>query len=676
MLLVVAFHAGLPLPGGFIGVDVFFVISGFVITGMLGRELLASGVIRLRDFYTRRARRILPAIALLTTAVAVLSAVLQSSLGSQQITAKTGLGATFLVANLVIYREPFGYFDPASTTNPLLNTWTLSVEEQFYLVFPILLIVGAVLGRRLFNRQKFGAIILVLLVLAISFGASVLLSFGLVSLPEVGDSSRFAFFSSLTRAWEFAVGALLALAVPLLARIPTRAATALGVAGFVAIVLGALRLSDVHYPGVAALVPVLGAAALIAAGCSSAGGVSTLLGLGPMVWIGDLSYSWYLWHWPLLVFAGLLTQYSVPALILVAVLSIVPAWLSFRLVEQPVRGNRTIRGRRVLVLTGVCVAIPAAGCLLLWAGADSDWHSEPVKSFNGQVSQYHADLVDGCNLGVPLGERPPGKCVWNKAAKGPMIYLLGDSNAGQYSEALIGAATNSGSTLTIATLNTCPFMGGNFYRYRTEYQECSNFVNKTMKWLQDQPPGIVVLAAKSDGYINGSDWFLQGPGNGPIATTTSGKSAIWEPSLEPTLRTLRDAGHQVLVIHPTPHFWNPGYQLWFPDECTNIVALVDTPSCGRTQTLEAVVADQAAAFQAEDLAAARAGAQTLDLRAELCPAGSCSTNHGNSWSYRDGAHITVDESESLSQIFTAELTKLVDRSEQETSASRSAPSLQ
>ena len=137
VLLVVFFHAGLPLPGGFVGVDVFFVISGFVITGMLAREFERSGRIKFREFYARRFKRLTPALALMVTVTVLLSAVIASPLGAQQVTAQTAIGAMLLAANVVIALTTGGYFDAAADTNPLLNTWSLSVEEQFYLFFPL-----------------------------------------------------------------------------------------------------------------------------------------------------------------------------------------------------------------------------------------------------------------------------------------------------------------------------------------------------------------------------------------------------------------------------------------------------------------------------------------------------------------------------------------------------------
>jgi peptidoglycan/LPS O-acetylase OafA/YrhL len=138
VFVVVAFHAGLNVPGGFTGVDIFFVISGFVITAMLAREWQSTGTLRFRTFYARRFRRLTPALAVLVLVVVVISALIQSPLGAQQITAETGIGALFLAANIVIANNTGGYFDATAAANPLLNTWSLSVEEQFYLIWPVL----------------------------------------------------------------------------------------------------------------------------------------------------------------------------------------------------------------------------------------------------------------------------------------------------------------------------------------------------------------------------------------------------------------------------------------------------------------------------------------------------------------------------------------------------------
>lgn len=661
VLLVVTFHAGLPVQGGFIGVDVFFVISGFVISSLLTRDLVATQRVRFRAFYARRIRRILPALALLTTVVALMSMALQSALGTQQVTGRMGLGATFLVANAVAYREPSGYFDFGATTDPLLHTWTLSVEEQFYLVFPAVLAFGWFLGRRLLRGSRRGAIVAVFGVLVISFGLSLVLSTGILEIAGLTSPEKLAFYSSPTRAWEFATGALLALTTRHLNRIPKQVALWMGVAGTAAILIGAFRIDDLHYPGLAALIPVLGTSAVIAAGSSSGAGVSKLLSTKPMVWIGDLSYSWYLWHWPLLVFATLLWQFHPSLLVPVAALSLIPAWLSFRFVEQPIRWSSVFRGRRVLALAGVCIAVPALACAVLLGGARIHWGSASLAQMAAQLEPKHADTISGCDTGTDLGSLPTGTCVWNPIGEGVPIYLLGDSNAGQFSESLIGASTALGSQLTIQTLNGCAFVSGTSYWVGRPYPRCTEYVSASVAWLRSRPPGIVVIAANTDGYIHTGDAYLAGPGSEFLATTEEDKAAVWAPSLTPVLQELRGAGHQVLLVHPVPHFWNPGYQTWFPVECPNVIAAADAATCGRRVTLDSVIVDQASAYQAEAEAAAATGSATLDLRPELCASDSCSTNNGDQWAYRDGNHITVDESAALAPIFTKALSPLAAR---------------
>jgi peptidoglycan/LPS O-acetylase OafA/YrhL len=225
-VILVAFHAGLPIRGGFIGVDVFLVISGFVIMGVLTRELERTGTIRFRNFYSRRIKRLLPALALMTTVVVAASAFLGSPFGSQQTTAKTALGATSFSANLVILHEQVGYFTPSAALDPLLHTWTLSVEEQVYLVSPALLLGSWIVGRWLLRASKRGAATMLLLVTTSSFLLCLLLSFGLMSAPGIGDGERFAFYSSITRIWEFAIGAALASGTSRLERVPRKIARA------------------------------------------------------------------------------------------------------------------------------------------------------------------------------------------------------------------------------------------------------------------------------------------------------------------------------------------------------------------------------------------------------------------------------------------------------------------
>ena len=356
VLLVVAFHAGLPFSGGFTGVDIFFAISGFVITRTLVNELVERGRIDLPRFYLRRLMRLLPALAVMLTFVA-LAGFLFDPAGAVRISGLTGIFASFFSANFYLYSLPNGYFDVSGQLDPLLHTWTLAVEEQFYVLFPVTLLGAWLIGlrgrgpkaARLSAVAAVAAISVVSLALARAW-ADGRLGAGL-SAPD-----RFGFFGSPARAWEFGAGCILSLLWVYWRRIPVLVGTGFGALGVGLIVLTAVATSEGDPLWATTFVPVAGACALLFAGAAPANGVSRLLGRGPLVWIGDLSYSWYLWHWPLIVFGRALWPGVgwIPAV--AALVSLGPAWASYRYVENPIRFNPRFRGRRALALAAVCVA--------------------------------------------------------------------------------------------------------------------------------------------------------------------------------------------------------------------------------------------------------------------------------------------------------------------------------
>ena len=323
VLVVVAFHYGVTgLAGGFVGVDVFFVISGYLITTLIVTDLAADRF-TIREFYLRRVRRIFPALftVLAVAAVAAVALLLPNDLF---VLRRSLAAATLFSSNLYFYRAT-DYFAPPEQEQPLLHTWSLSVEEQFYLVFPVLMLLLYRYARRR-----------IALVLAVITAASFALAAWMVSQERVAA----AFYLLPMRAWELGVGALLALGVVRLPRRPP-ARHALSVIGVALILFAAVAYdAGTAFPGVSALPPVLGTALLIAAGERSL--VGRVLALPPVVFVGLISYSLYLWHFPLLVFyrAYTLDQPSVRARVVLAAASLVLAVLSWRFVEQPFRRRR------------------------------------------------------------------------------------------------------------------------------------------------------------------------------------------------------------------------------------------------------------------------------------------------------------------------------------------------
>jgi peptidoglycan/LPS O-acetylase OafA/YrhL len=412
VLSVVAYHAGLPLPGGFVGVDVFFVISGFVITAMLQREWEASGRISFGAFYLRRFKRLTPALAVVVGVTAVTAGLVMSPLGPQQRVAETGLGAMALVANWVIATTTGAYFDAPAATNPLLHTWSLSVEEQFYLAFPALLAVGWYVGRRC-------ATVLVGVVALGSFAAAIA-----GTTPYV-HSWLFGFYSPLTRGWEFAVGALLAL-------LPVRKVRGGAVAGFALLAASFVLIRDTTaFPGMWTLLPVAGTALLIVS-------PSRLLSVSPLVRVGDWSYSIYLWHWPLIVFA---TAFGWNRSVAAAV-SIAPAVLSYTFVEQPLRTLRLPR-RRLALLVAAVVMSPMIVDGAMGAVAADVWSPRyrsgemPVAN-HGDLGQrdFYAYMAARYHPCTPADIRARAlrydgflRCLQSKPGPAIDVAVIGDSHA-------------------------------------------------------------------------------------------------------------------------------------------------------------------------------------------------------------------------------------------------------
>jgi len=639
--MVVAFHAGLPVPGGFTGVDVFFVISGFVIMGMLGQELETSSRISLAAFYARRIRRLLPALALMVTVVAVLSLFLLSPLQPKQMTAKTGIAAAMFVANVFLYRNPSGYFDAGPTSNALLNTWSLSLEEQFYLVFPALVLVAWMLGRPSAGRRT-GNVRAVLWVATLGSFALCVASTGSAAGAEVtGIGARFAFYMAPARAWEFGAGALLALGATRVSRLPTRAAVVLGSVGALLIALGAVRITEsTPFPGYAALIPVVGTCLVLAAGTATAAGVSAGLSLGPMTRLGDLSYSWYLWHWPLIVFA-LAAWPAVPQVALVAALgSLVPAWWSYRFLENPLRGDTRIVGRRALVVAAICVSVPVLACVVL-ARTRLPNRSSATQARLDALTERHADELRGCGEGPSLDQLPPA-CRWPVRQSRGMVLLVGDSNAGHFTEPAARGANEAGYTFEVATKHGCRMADVLAARGGVEDRGCLEYVRRTVEQIERRRPSLVLIGNSSPGLVSSKGVTLQDPRNGAWVGSTNGKARIWGQGLGRVLAELGDEGIPTVVLQTVPQFpdWQPN--------CAAIRVELRPRSCGTSLSRAQADEYRGPALAAEQRAVdGVTTARAIDFAAAVCEQGRCVTNSGDRWYYRDQSHLSVRFSVSL-----------------------------
>jgi len=352
ILLVVLFHAGVPgVTGGYVGVDVFFVISGFVITGVLLREKTSTGSTSILGFYARRARRIIPA-ATLVIVVTVLAAFAFLGSVSGGETAVDGQWASVFLANIHFANTATNYLASQHPPSPLQNFWSLAVEEQFYLVYPaIFLVTAAVFGRLSFRRK-----------LMIVLGCIIVISYSLSIILTATNASS-AFFSPFTRAWELALGGLIAMTTTSLRHLPSMLAAGASWLGLGLILVSAFVFTtSTSYPGSLVALPVTGAALILAGGAAGPDwGVETILRQRPLQLLGLISYSLYLWHWPILTIAAERrgrTSLPLSESLLWVLLSVVLAIGTYILIENPVRHSRLLIGRRWL-------SVAAGGCLIL-----------------------------------------------------------------------------------------------------------------------------------------------------------------------------------------------------------------------------------------------------------------------------------------------------------------------
>ena len=543
LIIILFYHARAPIPGGFIALDLFFVISGFVITQMLMRERERTGRVDLKGFYVRRFRRLTPALALTVAVVCVVSIFLESPFGAQQITAATAVGAMFLSANVVIAGTTGDYFAAPADYNPLLNIWSLSTEEQFYLVFPSIMVLAWLLAaRRSWSRKK-GAVLVIGTMAIASFGLAVLTSVPSLEWPM---TAFFGYYGAVGRAWEFAAGALLALYADRVARMPRWAAESVAWSGVIVIAIGLVVLTDtVPYPSWATLIPVYGSAAMIAGGCAANTTVSRAMSVRPMVQIGDMSYSWYLWHWPIIVFAlAMWPQRPFLAPAVAVVVSFIPALLSYRYVELPIRFAKGMTGRQTSALAMACFGIPLALAGLLALGARSTWWMSWPTSYSYQDS---ASYARGCH------DTMPGRsdCRWGPDDAAGTVLLVGDSQALSLSDGLIRANEGLGLATEVSSFSQCPFAAAGRIAFSYDNAGCSEWQQQALEYALDSRPDLVVIANRP--YVNqmtGGTTLLDAQGQVPSGSDAS--EAAWVDALDGVVRPLREAGIPVLIASAVP----------------------------------------------------------------------------------------------------------------------------
>ncbi len=681
VVLVLLYHASVPgFGGGYVGVDVFFVLSGFLITGLLLREVRRTGTVSLPAFYARRARRLLPASALVLVVTVVASALVLPTLQMPDVAGDTTAAALY-VSNIRFAAQATDYLRADLAPSPLLHFWSLGVEEQFYLFWPAIVLLIAR------SRGDAGR--------RIGIAASVIgvASFGL-SLWLTQVNAPWAFFSLPTRAWELGIGAVIAVGATRIARIPERPAAIVAWLGLAMVVASGVILSTATpFPGTAALLPTVGSALVIAGGFrQSALAPGRWLSLAIPRFLGRISYSLYLWHWPVLILPAVALDTKLPwwargGLVLV---SIGLAAASQRWVEDPLRHGRMIgtlprrnlamagalsltvatfsfgigtaataavqgpsttgvaADERALaeILAGLATARPAASpgpgassgptassgpsipsAATLPATVDEAVPPGLRPSLAAARNDHARPYDDGCHLAQT--DVQSGPCVYGATTSDRTMVIFGDSHAVSWFPALERIANEDGWRLEVLTKSAC--MSVDVLQYNTNlkrvYRECTQWRNDTFARIAKERPDVVIVANSLGFRVVDQD------GNRLVGAE---RMAAWREGMARTLEQLRASAANVVVLADTPG------------------SRVDPPDC-LSRHLDSILAcstpfDQAVSadwLAEERAAAARGGATFVDPTTWVCPSTPCPPVLGNFLVLRDTGHLTTEFSAAI-----------------------------
>jgi peptidoglycan/LPS O-acetylase OafA/YrhL len=644
VLLVVFYHSDFLFSGGYLGVDVFFTISGYVITEMLLREASRPGGIQLSQFYYRRFKRLYPALFTLVIATVLSSLFVFSPFGQVQTISTTAIAALLGAGNIAISRLTGSYFDSASELNPLLHVWSLGVEEQFYFVYPAVLLLIARCSKINFQKTFRWTVILLS---AVSFVGAEIAS-------AVEENSKivnfvFGFYGPLGRVWQFGAGVLIAL-------IPTARIIAkhhfrilIKIIGASLILISGIFTSHDVYSNRYALVPVFGASLYILAGDIEIFRLKKMSTQINLKRVGDFSYSIYLWHWPIISTLSVVFGETAEQKIAYAALSVIPAVASYNFIEKPIRSKQTIS-----TTEWRCVCVAALVVLVFFASVSTSLITkqiipQSVKDNLGDYSMLHAAAARGCHFDSDNAVPDISACGWNVGSNGDPVYLVGDSNAEQFSEATIVAAEEQGRPVYIFTGSSCPLLvdvelvppAG---MSKDLWDHCRSYVERTVEWLKSSESGLILIASLDEYWWNDSIAIIGVDGN--EVTDKKEKIEIYSAALEKTVQLLHRFSKKIVLVQSIPTYSRTG---WDPNKCS-VLTMAERKCTGKMK-FEEVENLQKLSREALLKIGQKLNIEVLDLRNRYCDREYCSTRINEKNAYRDASHISVSESLAIADYF-------------------------
>lgn len=648
------------LTGGFVGVDVFLAVSGFLITAHLLRERTETGRINLPAFWARRAKRLLPASLLVLTLAAVATyAVVPRQLWKQffsEFAASALYGQNWLLAHNAV-----DYLASDNNPSPVQHYWTLSVEEQFYVILPLLMVAAILVLRR--RHQLFAISAVVVAIVVGSFSYSVV---------ETAANPAAAYFITPTRIWEFGVGALLALVAPgPSTRVPRPVRATASWVGFAMIVFAAVTFTGkTPFPGSAAAIPVLGAAMVMWAGpVNGFGGSQRLASLRPVQFLGDVSYSIYLWHWPFIVLIPLVTGHhldrSDKTVIVVATLAV--AWATKRFVEDPVRFSPALLGgrrpRTVFALTvaamALVVAVSATGYTTIQrqeqvaeqkvaavlatpppcfgaaalANAEHCTASKQPSVLVPDPTVVNDDKPVGTECWSGKGDPQLHRCTMGPATAKTTILVVGDSHANQYRVAFAKIADKEKWRIDMVGMSGC-YWSTSLQVYPVKVQAaCQQWKANLTAYLSSAPTYDAIVTS-----YNAGSAIVTHPGENAHTAMVNGLVAAWKP--------LAARGMKIIAIKDSP---NPKVGI---TDCVAKYLETANQHCSVPRPVAFT------AFDAQPSAVAKVkNAQLIDLTDLFCTAETCAPVVGGVVLYRDQGHLTDTYVSTLTPYLETELVK-------------------
>jgi peptidoglycan/LPS O-acetylase OafA/YrhL len=671
VLSVVAFHAGLPgLDAGYLGVDMFFVISGYLIIGMLARELSETGRIRLVPFFARRARRLLPAASLVLVATVLMTVLVMPGLQGQRVFEDVE-AAAFYVANLHFALIQMDYWQPVMVS-PVIHFWSLGVEEQFYVLFPLILALTALLGRKVKNLT------LVLIVQLSLIGLASLV----FMLQQKHIATAWSFYSPLCRAWEFAIGGL---AVLLGTYIGSRqqklrlALCAVSSVGVVGLVLGDKFLSFTTTTNQVLATSIVGVLLLTGSATQQDPNLlEKIFAIKPLQWIGNLSYSIYLWHWPALYFGANFFRsgtfrpdwLSYQQRIILILCTFVLAYFSYRFVENPLRKHsRLVSSSRNSLLMGLAFSVGVAG--LAWSASQfapgristspivDVTNAQAVQIINTQqvtnaISRLspstlgtdesaisHKQLDDAAG-GLPPKETShclaqdlkgnlPQNCYFGNSTQGSVIALVGSSHAYQFYSPMLAVADAANSRLLLETRGGCAILPGlNFLAEDADTsspKSCVTWQRKVITHLIETKPAVIVIVTGRSRPVD--------PLTGKEASA-SRKMTLTSKALADLVKELEPTKSKLVFIRETP------------------MLTYDPVICLSAHTVSSCRQPLSSALLPRKMSLPQADVNrvvTMDLSLAMCDVKICPAVRHGMIVWRDRHHITNQYAQALSPLF-------------------------